>query len=207
MSLSRFALACIAAMVALAGCIPDLQSPPGLNDGTVFEEDASDYVAPENSWDQCELPPASLESSSFGEGKVFPDLRMMDQHGDQLSMWQFYGCVVALDISTMWCGPCRQIAKEVDHTWEDYREQGFIYITMLPEDSTGGIPDKADLNAWANAGNITAPVLQDKEGYSYDLAPDGAYPRILIIGRDMTIENSQVTPEDTAIRSAIEAAL
>jgi len=203
MSLFRLALVSV---VALAGCIPDLKSPPGADDD-VFEADASDYEAPDNEWEQCELPPASLKSTGYGEGEVFPDLQMMDQHGDIASMWQWYGCVVAVDISTMWCGPCRQIAKEVDHTWEDYRDQGFMYVTMLPENSTGDIPSKADLNDWANAGNITAPVLQDKERYSYDLAPDGAYPRILIIGRDMTIMNGQVTPEDAAIRSAIESAL
>jgi hypothetical protein len=200
-----FSRTLILVSVLVSGCIPELYSDGATSD--VFAASASDYEAPENQWDQCELPPASLQSDGFGEGETFPDLRMMDQHGAEVSMWQWYGCVVAVDISTMWCGPCRQIAKEVDHTWKDYRDQGFVYVTMLPENSTGDVPTKSDLNAWANAGNITAPVLQDAEGYSYDLAPDGAFPRILIIGRDMTIENSQVTPEDAAIRAAIESAL
>ena len=192
------------ALLAL-GCVPDLKSNGQLDD--VFDADGSDYEAPENSWEQCDPPPAGLRSEGFAEGEVFPDLRMMDQHGEETSFWQWYGCVIAVDVSPMWCAPCRQLAKEVDHTWKDYRDQGFVYITMLPENSQGDVPDKGDLNDWAKAGDITAPVLRDSEGYSYDLAPDGAFPRILIIGRDMTIENGQVTPEDAAIRAAIEAAL
>ena len=187
------------------GCIPDLKSPPGTED---VWEDASNWEAPNNRWDYLEGPPSDLVGEGYQRGDVFPNIELRDQFGDKVSFWQFYGMVIALDISTMWCGPCQGLAAEVDHTWKDYRDQGFIYITMLPEDVEGEVPDRTDLNVWADQFNITAPVLADRPGYSYDIAPDGGWPRILVIGRDMRVTEPQVSPpEDAAIRAAIEAAL
>lgn len=195
-----------AALLLATGCIPDLKSPPGLED--VFEGSGEDWEPPDNRWDYIDGPPAELVGEGYAKGDVFPDFRLQDQHGDELSMWQFYGMVVALDLSTMWCGPCQGIAADVDETWKEYRDEGFIYITMLPEDQAGAVPDRSDLNVWADRFGITAPVISDDEGYSYDIAPDQAWPRLLIIGRDMKVVESQVTPpEDGAIRAAVEAAL
>ncbi|MFM2245528.1 MAG: hypothetical protein RL071_1602 [Pseudomonadota bacterium] len=199
-------LALIAPLSLLAAC-----APPRLysEDGDLPEVGSgSDWVAPENGWDKGAPPPAELEGEGFGVGQVLPDLRLLDQHGEETATWQWYGMVVAIDVSTMWCGPCRGLAAEVDATWADYRDQGFMYLTLLPQDQAGEIPDNADLNAWADQFGITAPVLADDEGWSYQIVPDNTYPRIMIVGRDMRVLVDQVTPaEDTAIRAAIEAAL
>ena len=188
-------LSLIAPLALLAAC-----APPRLY--------SADGDLPENGWDKGSPPPAELEGEGFGVGQVLPDLRLLDQHGEETATWQWYGMVVAIDVSTMWCGPCRGLAAEVDATWADYRDQGFMYLTLLPQDQAGEVPDNADLNAWADQFGITAPVLSDDEGWSYQIVPDNTYPRIMIVGRDMRVLVDQVTPaEDTAIRAAIEAAL
>ena len=100
------------------GCTPHLVS---------VEEEITglNWEAPENDWPSNE-PPNTLEGEGFSEGQVPHDFRVPDQHGDEVSLWQFYGSVILLDISTMWCGPCQQIAREVDEPWKDYRDQGFM---------------------------------------------------------------------------------
>lgn len=199
-------LSLAAPLALLAAC-----APPRLYsaDGDLPEVGSgSDWEAPENGWDKGSPPPAELEGEGFGVGQVLPDLRLLDQHGEETATWQWYGMVVAIDVSTMWCGPCRGLAAEVDATWADYRDEGFMYVTLLPQDQAGEVPDNADLNAWADQFGITAPVLSDDEGWSYQIVPDNTYPRIMIVGRDMRVLVDQVTPaEDTAIRAAIEAAL
>ncbi|MBL8615431.1 MAG: redoxin domain-containing protein [Deltaproteobacteria bacterium] len=199
-------LSLAAPLALLAAC-----APPRLYsaDGDLPEVGSgSDWEAPENGWDKGSPPPAELEGEGFGVGQVLPDLRLLDQHGEETATWQWYGMVVAIDVSTMWCGPCRGLAAEVDATWADYRDQGFMYVTLLPQDQAGEVPDNADLNAWADQFGISAPVLSDDEGWSYQIVPDNTYPRIMIVGRDMRVLVDQVTPaEDTAIRAAIEAAL
>ena len=201
----------IFALVSIgAGCVPYLESPPGADaaDEEGSTEVGSDYVAPDNSWDKGDLPPADLTPGGFDEGQVFPDLRIRDQKGDEVSMWQFYGMVIALDLSTMWCGPCKELASEVTHTWEDYRDEGFIYLTILPETATGTAPQPADAAEWANAFGIEAPVLADTQQVGYEMVPDRQWPRIMIVGRDMRVSEGQVTPaKDESIRSAIESEL
>ena len=204
MARSQLMIALLA--VGLAACAPPrLYSADG---GGADVGSGSNWVAPENDWEKGSPPPGELVGEGFAVGQVFPDLRLVDQHGQEVAAWQWYGMVIAVDVSTMWCGPCRGLAAEVDHTWEDYRDQGFMYLTLLPQDQAGEVPDQADLNAWADQFGITAPVLSDDQGWSYQIVPDNTYPRIMIVGRDMRVRVDQVTPaEDSAIRSAIEAAL
>jgi len=180
-----------------ASCTPHLKSSPR---ATCGGEDL------DNSWDKT-LPPQTLQGEGHAKGQVAEDFCMVDQHGDKTSLWQFYGDVILLDISTMWCGPCQQIAKDVDETWEDYVDDGFTYITMLPEDLEGGQVDAEDLLDWAEGFEITAPIVADNEGYGYAVEPQRAWPVVMLIDRDMTVLVERVTPSDEAIRSAIEGAL
>ena len=122
-------------------------------------------------------------------------------------MWQFYGSVILLDISTMWCGPCQQIARDVDETWKDYRDDGFMYLTVLPEDLEGGSVDSSDLNEWASNFGIEAPVIADNEAYGYTVEPDRVWPVVMLIDRKMRIVAERVAPNDDAIRNAIEGLL
>jgi peroxiredoxin len=185
-----------------AGCTPVLHSPDDLDD-----TGSSTWVAPENTWPSA-TPPENLEAEGFYVGEVPPDFRLPDQFGDTVSLWQFYGLVVVVDVSTMWCGKCQTIASDVDETYQTYKDQGFIYLSIFPQTSTGEIPETEDLQYWADWYEITAPVLSDEVGWTYDVVPDKAYPRLLVIGRDMRVANAEVTPTtDAAIRSAVELEL
>ncbi|MEC8425137.1 MAG: redoxin domain-containing protein [Myxococcota bacterium] len=193
-------------LLATTACTPVLTSPPGAR--TNGPQSAADWERPENAWHSVDSLPADLESQGWAEGQVPPDARLLDQNGDIVSLWQFYGDVIALDISTMWCGPCQLLAREVDEVQESYEADGFIYITMLPENIDGDIPSVENLNEWAERNDVSAPILSDEPQYSYDIVPDRIWPRVVIIGRDMRVAEDQVQPaEDAAIRAAIEAEL
>ena len=168
-------------------------------------DDTGGWVVPDNTWPTAS-PPADLEGEGFEEGQVAPDFRMVDQHGDEVALWQFYGLVVAVDVSTMWCGPCQELAAEVEETYQDYAEQGFVYLTLLPENVGGDIPDAEDLTGWTESYGITAPVLSDAEGYSYEVVPDTAYPVVMILDRELRVAVERIQPaENETIRAAIEA--
>lgn len=190
------------AVFLLAGCVPNLTSP--------LTEDSggdSSWVAPVNSWSSS-APPADLEGEGYSVGQVMPDFLLMDQNGDEVALWQFYGSVIVLDISTMWCGPCKDLAKDVTETWHEYDDRGFMYLTLLPEDDQGQVPDQEDLQRWAGDYDIEAPVLSDDIRRSYEMAPDAAYPRVYVIDRGMKVAVDRVNPvSDAQIRAEIEALL
>ena len=190
--------------LALTGCVPHLYSPA---DTDPVDTDWS-WTPPENDWASCDGPAVGLEGEGFAEGQVIPDFRLQDQKGQTVSLWQFGGCVVVVDISTMWCAPCQELAQTTEETYQDYAGDGFMYLTLLAQDVQGNPPDQADLVTWADAFDITAPVVADPEsGYTGPAVPDGQYPVLLVVGRDLKVAKKVGTPEDAALRAAIEAAL
>jgi peroxiredoxin len=189
------------ALALLVGCTPVLTSPGG-DTGLVA------WVAPENGW-PISSPPGGLQGEGFGEGQVVPDIRLLDQFGAEVSIWQFYGDVIVLDVSTMWCAPCQIIAAEVQETWEDYESQGFQYLTMLPENLSSDAPSTEELQSWAEDFGIEQPILSDDAGHSYEITGSpAAFPQIVIIDRDMTVAIPHVAPvDDFTIRAGIESVL
>ena len=191
------------------GCLPWIV--PSLTTPTDTSEPVSscwtEVAETGNHWTE-EWPistPSTLVGEGFAQGQVPPDMCMLDQHGDKVSLWQFYGNVILLDVSAEWCAPCQELAEEVDETWEDYKDQGFMYLTLLTENYSSQIPELSSLEHWAEQHEITAPVLSDSEGYKRQLVPNGAYPKLLLIDRTMKVAVENINPQtDAAIRAVLE---
>ncbi len=186
-------------LVLLSACIPRLYP-------SVATVDPGTWVAPENSWPQAE-PPSDLVGGGYEPGQVVPDFRLVDQFGDEVAFWQFYGNLVLLDISTIWCAPCQAIAEGTEETWQDYRDEGFVYVTLLQEDLDGDPPDAADLQVWVDNFGLTSPVLADGEKLAYGAIRNGAWPAVLLVGRNMAVLERIDPATDDSIRAAIESAL
>lgn len=165
-----------------------------------------DWVAPENSWPVA-TPPPGLVGEGYDPGQTLPDLRLQDQFGDEVSLWQFHGSVVLFDISTIWCAPCQALAMDTEATWQDYQDQGFVYVTVLQEDLEGNPPNTDDLNLWVDNFGITAPVLGDGDKLAADAIRNGAWPAVLLIDRDMVVAERIDAPTADSIREAVLGAL
>ncbi len=198
-SLSTLILS-ISLLSIAGGCAPHLTTTG--ETGEPFE-----WVAPENSWSTGDVP-AELRGQGFTDGDVPDDLRGFDQFSEEVSLWQFYGNIIVVDISTMWCAPCQELAEDVEETWLEYKDQGVTYITVMPENFEYETPTTENLVAWADAFGITAPIIADSERWSDNLVTGNAYPRVLLIDREMKIAVSNVIPlSDAQIRLEIEELL
>ena len=195
----------IALLPALfAACVPHLTSPPDTGEDVLcVDAPPLDYH-----W-TCNTPPEDLEATGTGDGQVPPRFHMTDQFGDTVALWQFYGLVVVLDISTMWCAPCQDLAQHVEAAWLAYRDQGFVYVTILAQDLLDGEPpDVEELTSWADYYGITAPILSDGEGWSFPITGTDGFPRVIVIDREMRIAEDEVLPTDDAtIRALVEGLL
>lgn len=192
-----------AMFLALLACVPVLTSPPGTNDFVAWE-------APTNSWPVSE-PPEDLRGEGVAVGDVAGDFRATDQFGDEVSLWQFYGSTIVLDVSTMWCSPCQDLAAEAQALADDYRDDGVVYLTLMPQDLASDVPDVSELNDWSEAFDLFEPILADHEGYSYTIVPvgDSGFPVVLIIDETMVVD-ARLEAEvdwDQAIRAALDEAL
>lgn len=171
----------------------------------------ADWVAPANRW-PSQPPPNCTVGEGFEVGDVVPDLRLRDQFGDEVSLWQFTGNVVLLDVGTLWCRPCQVQAQSTEEIWQEFQPLGFVYLTVLQEDGSGDAVDRTDLEVWANdvpqppaADPITAPVLADFHGAAGTAAVirNGQYPAVLLIGRDLVVLERIEQPSELTIREAL----
>lgn len=183
-----------------AGCVPHLYSSN--------EVGTTPWELPSNNWSEGRAgPPAGLVGAGFAIGDVAPDLRLVDQFGNTVSTWQFYGDVLVIDVSTLWCSPCQALAETAQETQDEYGPQGFTYVTVLQEDLEGGPPENDDLNAWVDLFELTAPVLGDGDKVAIEATAAGQYPGLVLVGRDMVVLDRVTPPEDGVLRAAIEGAL
>lgn len=193
----RCALAAVASLAI--GCVPVLESDGGPVD--------QQWVAPENTWPLDAPPYDAAQPTGFFRGDVVPDFRLVDQHGDEVSLWQFYGHVVVVDISTMWCRPCQQLAEGAEETYLDFVDHDVMYITVLPENVHGQPPTVEDLNTWADYFELSAPVVTDPgKGWSAPAVPGNQYPFVAVLDRELVVQAVLTTPvTDERVRVELEA--
>lgn len=190
--------ACVILPMLLAACVPDLGSSP---------VDTAAWTAPDNAWPSA-TPPADLSGQGFYVGQVAPDFRLLDQNGDDVSLWQFYGRPVVLDISTMWCRPCQQLATGAADTAQAYAADGLVYLTVLPENVQGDPPTTDDLDAWVQAFGLDSPVVADPgRVWSAPAVPHGQYPFVAVLDAGMQVGARVDPPTDDNLRAAIDGVL
>jgi peroxiredoxin len=127
-------------------------------------------------------------------GEVFPNLRLVDQCGDEVDLWDFRGYYLVIDSSAPNCGPCQAMAEGA----EAFKARMAAscapveMITLLNE-SLSAINQPAsaeDQQAWVDAFGLSSPVLADK-GAAYALFPEYldiesgmSYPAVILVDPD-----------------------
>ena len=132
-------------------------------------------------------------------GQTFPNVHLVDQCGERLSLWDLYGHWLILDTTQSDCGPCRSMADSSEEALTQMREQG-IEVMMVSFLGNGlsapfETPDTGTLTNWVEQYGLQDPVLYD-EGFTYALFPDFVenfsgegfgYPTWLLVDPQMTL--------------------
>ena len=87
------------------------------------------------------------------------------------------------------------MAPEGQEFWEQYEEQGMVYISVMVDSNAGGTPDQSTLQSWADSLGITHPVVNDETGNQGNYVVTG-YPTFVVIDQTMTIQNDDLWPWD-----------
>ncbi|MFC3963200.1 TlpA disulfide reductase family protein [Nocardia jiangsuensis] len=113
-------LACVALVAALAGCATGTDA---VASGGTF-----DFVSPGGKTDIVYDPPASRGTIGALAG---PDL-MND--GKTVSVADFPGQVVVLNLWGQWCGPCRAEVPALEQVYERTRDRGVAFVGINVRD-------------------------------------------------------------------------
>jgi len=156
--------------------------------------------------------PAKLQSDSVDSG-VSPDdrswatweecgqqieenpcnFKLLNHKGEEVELYDFYGKVIVVDFSAMWCAVCINIAAEGDALVARYGEDNVVWLTVLVDNESGQPPTQEDLQRWVDMANINTPVLGADRGlidYSASTGwPITSWPTLVVINQEMVLKH------------------
>ena len=136
----------------------------------------------------------------------------LNEEGEEVSLYDFYGKTIVLDFSTMWCYYCQQAAYEIPETLELFENDDIVYMTLLVENWSGLTPTQEDLGEWVDHFELNSPVLASPREEIIDTTSVSgfnvtAWPTFFFIDKEMVINTYISGYSQTMINSAVASSL
>ena len=177
--------------LSACSCSQELETEVAETGSAIEEVDDRSWVT----WDTCGHKP--------GENPC--NFELVNQHGELVELYDYHGKVIVIDLSTMWCSVCVQIATKGDELTAEYGSENFVWLTLLVENSSGADPTIADLEYWASAHGISSNVLgADRSLVDLNAVtgyPVTGWPTLAIIDQNMVLYNGINGWNESTIRS------
>ncbi|MEU0488802.1 TlpA disulfide reductase family protein [Nocardiopsis sp. NPDC006139] len=108
-----------------------------------------------------------------------PEITGTDLDGEEISLTDYTGRVLVLNIWASWCGPCRAEQPVLDEVHAEYRGLGVDFLGVNTKD------DETAARAYTKAQEVAYPSLYDQPGEITqafrDTVPPRAIPSTLVI--------------------------
>ena len=119
-------------------------------------------------------------------GQMPPEFSLPDLQGNEVSLSDFEGKVVILDLWATWCPPCRQEIPFLVSLYEEYRDRG-LEVVGIGLDAGGA----SALAPFVEANEVTYTILVGDEDVSRDYRVT-SIPMTLMIDRDGRVASRDV---------------
>lgn len=102
---------------------------------------------------------ADYQATAVQESQLAPAFTLPGLDGDEpISLRDFRGKIVVLNVWASWCLPCRKEAPALQAAWEDYRAQGVQFLGSNYQD------DRDAARGFVREFGITYPSVFDPSG-------------------------------------------
>jgi cytochrome c biogenesis protein CcmG/thiol:disulfide interchange protein DsbE len=129
------------------------------------------------------------------------DLPLLGAEGN-FKLTDYRGEVVVINFWGSWCVPCRVEAPMLQQMWEDYQDQGVVFVGIAVKDI------ERDSLAYIDELGITYPNVMDKGGQTEKDYRTQGVPETFVVGKDGEIVKFFFAqPRESDLRAAIEEAL
>ena len=173
-SVPRFAATALAAAIALTGCAGGNEIEAGGEDDRFISGDGS-----ATAFDAAERVDA-------------PEVDGTTLDGDDVSLSDYEGGIVVLNVWASWCGPCRAEQPVLDEVHAEYGDLGVDFLGVNIKD------DETAAQAYLSNKGVAYPSLYDQPGEVpqafRDTVPPRAIPSTLVIDPDGRIAARVIGP-------------
>lgn len=133
-------------------------------------------------------------------GSKAPDFGVVDMAGEGVSLDDYEGRVVLVNVWATWCAPCKQEMPSMQRLYEELAGTDFEILAVsvdarLGERDAAGRPG-GDLEAFAREYGLTFPILHDPEGRIQRTYQTTGVPESFVVGRDGIIWKKVAGPTE-----------
>jgi len=110
-------------------------------------------------------------------GALAPDFTLVNLEGENVSLSDFHGQPVLINLWATWCGPCRIEMPTIQSRFEKYLDEGFIVLAVNFDEPRG------DVQAFRDEFGLTFQMLLDPGAEVQKLYRTRSYPTSFFVDR------------------------
>ena len=114
-----------------------------------------------------------------------PDFTLSSPDGQQISLSDYEGQVILVNLWATWCPPCKAEMPTINAFYETHKENGFVVLAVNSQEGASTVKNFIQSN------DFTFPVLLDTQGQVMDRYHVRALPTSFIIDRNGVIQHIQ----------------
>jgi cytochrome c biogenesis protein CcmG/thiol:disulfide interchange protein DsbE len=126
-----------------------------------------------------------------GPGARAPNFEAMTLDGEVMTLRDYRGQVVLLNIWATWCPPCIREMPSMQRLYELFEGEPFEIVAVSIDAATGRVDAAGnpggDIGAFAESLSLTFPILHDPEGTIQRIYRTTGVPESFVIGKDGVI--------------------
>ena len=115
-------------------------------------------------------------------GALAPGFTLINLEGEQLSLDDFRGRPVLINLWATWCGPCRIEMPAIQSRFEKYQDDGFAVLAVNFDEQ------QVDVQAFRDEFGLTFQILLDPGAKVQNLYRNRSYPSSFFIDRAGVIQ-------------------
>jgi cytochrome c biogenesis protein CcmG/thiol:disulfide interchange protein DsbE len=127
-------------------------------------------------------------------GEVAPDFSVQDLNGNPVSLTDYEGKVVLLNIWATWCGPCKEEMPSMERLYRQMEGEDFEILAVSVDAALGETDQQGNAGAskerlaeFASEYDLTFPILHDPAGRIQTTYQTTGVPESFLLDRDGVI--------------------
>ncbi|MEA1976694.1 MAG: redoxin domain-containing protein [Chloroflexota bacterium] len=119
-------------------------------------------------------------------GALAPDFTLVNLEGKNVSLSDFHGQPVLINLWATWCGPCRIEMPTIQSRFDEYRDEGFIVLAVNFDEP------RENVQSFRDEFGLTFEMLLDPGAKVQKLYRTRSYPTSFFVDRNGVIQAQHI---------------